>query len=365
MFFKFGFRYQREKGLPETFIVLSNHVTDFDPLFVALSFHEKMYFVCSEHVARWKLLYKFLSYCFAPIVRYKGTTAASTVMEVLRTVRKGYNVCMFAEGARCWNGVTAPILPSTGKMAKSARCALVTFKIQGGYFVSPRWSEGGTRRGPISGGVVNVYTREQLAEMSVTEINAAITRDLHEDAYERQLAAPARYKGKQVAVRMENMLFYCPCCRGMNTITSRRDVVSFRACGMTFRYTEYGLLEGEGLEHKTVKDLFSWQMRQVEQDVKDQVVYTAPDGILKSIDNHVETMVSQGTVSMDGDRLACGEVQIPLADITDMDMHGKNALVFSVKSTYYELIPDRSAGALKFHMMYQCYKYGTINKYKK
>ena len=145
-----------------------------------------MYFVASEHIARWKLAYRFIKYGFDPIIRYKGTTATTTVMEMLRAVRAGENVCMFPEGARSWDGVTAPIVGSTGKVIKSARCGLITYRIQGGYFVSPNWSEGGTRRGKIRGKVAHVYTREQIKAMSVEEINAAIAEDLYEDAYDRQ-----------------------------------------------------------------------------------------------------------------------------------------------------------------------------------
>ena len=53
-----------------------------------------------------------------------------------------------------------------------------------------------------------------------------------------------------------------------------------------------------------------------------------------------------------------------LKDITDMAMHGRRALVFSTKEEYYELIPSEDANSLKFHMLYQAYKYGTINQYK-
>ena len=159
LWIKFNYRFKVAKGLPDSYIVLSNHVTDFDPLFVALSFPRQMYFVASEHIARWKNAFKFIRFGFDPIMRYKGSVAASTVMEVLRRVRAGNRVCIFAEGARSWDGITNPILPATGKMVKSARCALVTYKIVGGYFASPNWSEGcGTRRGFIRGDVVNVYT---------------------------------------------------------------------------------------------------------------------------------------------------------------------------------------------------------------
>ena len=84
---KFGYTYETAKNLPENYIVLSNHVTDFDPIFVAASFPQQMYFVASEHIVRWKKFFKFIDYCFAPIVRYKGSIAATTVKEVFQKVR--------------------------------------------------------------------------------------------------------------------------------------------------------------------------------------------------------------------------------------------------------------------------------------
>ena len=39
-----------------------------------------------------------------------------------------------------------------------------------------------------------------------------LKNDLYEDAYERQLAEPQKYKGKNIAEGMENLLFICPEC---------------------------------------------------------------------------------------------------------------------------------------------------------
>ena len=189
---KFGYKFDKPGELPENYIVLSNHTTDFDMLFVGAGMKRHMYFVGSEHISRWKS-YPLLKYFFSPITRRKGTVAASTVAEILRRTRKGENVCIFASGTRSWDGVTFPILPSTGKMVKSAGCGMVTYRLVGGYFTSPIWSEGsGTRKGYVKGSPVRVFTKEQVAAMSVDEINRIINEDLYEHAYERQLAEPKR-----------------------------------------------------------------------------------------------------------------------------------------------------------------------------
>lgn len=358
---KFGYQYEIARNLPDNYIVLANHNTDFDPLFVAVSFKRQMYFVASEHIARWKHVYKWIEFVFAPIVRYKGSVATSTVMEMLRTIRQGGNVCMFAEGARSWDGVTAPILASTGKVVKSAKCGLVTYKLEGGYFVSPNWSQGGTRRGRIRGGVVNIYTPEQLAAMSVDEVNRVITDDLHEDAYARQLASPSRYQGKQLAYKMENLLFCCPQCGKIDTMRSCGDTVQCLDCGLHFRYNEYGMLEG--LTQRTVKELFAWEKQVVHDTAACGGAFTARSGTLATVVQHQQNPVTEGPVRLDCQSLRCGEVTIPISQISDMAMHGRRALVFSVGKDYYELIPSQEANALKFHMLYQVYKHGEITQY--
>lgn len=346
---KFGYKYEMAKDLPENYIVLANHVTDWDPVLVSVSFKKNMYLVGSEHISRWKFAYKLLKWGFEPIMRPKGTVASATVLDIIRHVRKGKSVCMFAEGARSWDGVTNPILPSTAKLIQSAKCGLVTYKITGGYFVSPMWSTN-LRKGSLSGKVENVYTKEQLATMSADEIYNIIITDLYEDAYARQIANPQKYKGKNLAKSMEKLLFICPECGCHESLSSEGDTVSCSKCGMNFKYTEYGMIEGS--KFKTVKELSDWQKQEIEKDVAKGAAYFTENATLSAVKNHIEAQVSQGRLSITTESLNCGSVEIPMKDISDLAMHGQNALVFSVGKDYYEAITPKDTNALKFMLFY-------------
>lgn len=360
---KFGYRYKKAKNLPKTpYIVLSNHTTDFDPLFVGVSFKRQMYFVGSEHIARWKNAFKFIKFGFDPILRYKGTSAAHAILEVLRRIRKGACVCMFAEGVRSWDGTSSPIAETTGQLVKSAKCALVTYKLVGGYFVSPMWSRGGTRRGHIHGSVVSVYTKEQIAEMSVDEINAIIKSDLYEDAYERQLASPKKYKGKQLAYQMESMLYICPFCSAHDSMYSEKNTVKCKCCGHSFTYDEYGMLDG--LEYKTVKELSDWQKQALISDIEGGCVYTSPDARVSTVRDHKEEFVTEGELTMTSERLSCGELCIDVSQISDLAMHGRQTLVLSVQKDYYEIVIPDTSNALKFFLMYRALSSGVLQTIK-
>ncbi|MBR7132381.1 MAG: 1-acyl-sn-glycerol-3-phosphate acyltransferase [Clostridia bacterium] len=348
---KFGYSFKTVTNLPDNYIVLSNHATDYDPLFVGASFKRQMYFVASEHIARWGFVYKLLKFVFAPIVRYKGTVASSTVMEMLRKLKKGDNVCLFAEGVRTWDGVTNPIHPSTAKLIKSAGCALVTYKIIGGYFTSPMWSSSAkTRKGFIKGFPVKIYTKEELGLMTAKEIHAAITQDLHEDAYLRQENSPTKYRGKNLADGMEALLFVCPKCGGRDSFSSKGNDVACTECGFSFSYNEYGMLENAPV--KTLKEAAELQRKTVSLDIRNGVTYKSEKGSLSTVSKHIETLLDSGMVELSADELRCGGTVIPLSEITDMAMHGKQTVVFTAGKSYYELVIEQGSNALKFLLFY-------------
>ncbi len=350
--FRFGYTSCRAKNLPENYIVLSNHVTDYDPLFVGVSFRRQMYFVASDHISRWKHAYPFIKFAFAPILRKKGMNAAHAIIDILRKLKKGYNVCMFAEGVRSWDGVTCSIAPTTGQLIKRAGCAVVTYKLTGGHFISPGWSTT-LRRGYSRGDIVNVYTKEQLAEMSAEQINELICRDLYEDAYARQLESPKRYRGKNLAEKIENLIFICPKCGKHETVISSGNKAHCRSCKMEITFDEYGMLGG--CDYKTVRDLAAWQKDKVKTDAESSVAYSMRSATLTQIGESGEDIIEKGEAHLGADGFLMGKTQIPLADIDDMAIHGKRTIAFSSKKNYYELKPDDGINALKFVLLYKAY----------
>lgn len=348
---KFGYTSCRVKArdLPENYIVLSNHATDYDPLMVATSFRRQMYCVGSEHISRWKIAYPLIKFLVGPIMRKKGMSASHAIIDILRKLRHGERVFMFAEGVRTWDGVTSPIAPTTGQLVKKAGCGLVTYKLVGGFFISPGWSKH-TRRGYCRGDVVNIYTKEQLAAMSVDEINEAIVRDLYEDAYARQLESPKRYRGKGLMEGIESLLFICPECGEYETITSSGNEAKCSHCGTTLTIDEYGMLSGT--RFKTVRELSDWQMEYVKNSAKNGDVYTARSATLLSVDDDVSE-IARGEATFGADGFTMGDFHVDMSAISDMAFHGRRKVVFSSGKSYYELVPDDGVNVIKFVWLYR------------
>ena len=240
---KFGYRCDDLSKIEGPYLLLANHNTEFDPMLVGLATKKQLFFVASEHIMRKGFGTWFLTRYFRPIIHRKGKDGAKSVFSILKTLRSGSSVALFAEGNRSFDGVTGPIAEATGKMAKAAGVPVVTFRLEGGFLTQPRFSTN-VRKGRMYGRLVHVYSREELAAMSEEDVNKAIAADLHEDAYEAQKRERIAYKGKKKkhAYGLESTLCRCIRCGEFGTLRSDRDTLRCDRCGMTAVYDVFGNL---------------------------------------------------------------------------------------------------------------------------
>ncbi len=350
-----GFFHCDIERAPETegsCLILSNHNTDVDFLFLGSSFKRHMYFVISEHTMQHGFASKLLRHYLAPISRLKGATAASTAMNVIRTLRSGSNVCIFAEGNRSFNGETCPILPSTGKLARSAGASLITYRIEGGYMVSPRWAYS-LRRGKMRAHIVNIYSPEQLRAMTDDEINEAIKNDLYEDAYARQAEWKAVYKGKKLAEGLEHILFICPECGGISTISTNGSRISC-TCGMSGKYNKHGYISGTS--YNTVLDWDRWQQKRLPEIIDCAgndcaAIFSDDDISLIAVDSeHNSSQLAAGTLSISRSALSIAGREFPLSEIegNGLAIYGHANIVFNHNGIHYELKSDKRFCAVKY-----------------
>ena len=263
-FFYLRFNYTCERVYPKgkPFLLICNHTTLLDPAFVGLSFKAFTYPVASAHLSGKDFASKILDFIFAPIYRIKTSSDLTTVKKIVKTMKEGHNVCLFAEGQRTSNGVSLRISEATGKLVKLCKCSLVTYRLDGGYFTHPRWAKY-CRRGKMYGHKVNEYSSEQLSKMSVEDINALIASDLYENAYEKQKTEMTAYKGKALAQDLESALYICPNCHALSRLHSHGDNFECDDCGMKLSMDEYGYMHPtDGYDGKYIDNVLGWDIWQ-------------------------------------------------------------------------------------------------------
>lgn len=345
----------REETIGKQFLLLSNHTTNWDPIIIALGISDHMYFVASEHIFSWGMASSVIEALASPIPIFKGAPAAGTVLEVLERIKAGASIAIFAEGDRSFSGRTERIEPVIGKLAKNSGVSLVTYRIEGGYLTSPRWSDT-YRRGRMKAGIVKVYEPGILKAMSVKEVNEAIRNDLHEDAYERQRLGSAEFKGKHLAEHLERVLFLCPKCRSAGNLVSSDDTLSC-SCGLKVRIDSFGMLRGDDIPFGTVTEWDMWQrteVRSIAEVRRSEVIFSDGNVRLCTIGReHERLYCSEGTLSITSEILRIGEAEFPISSIPDMAIHGRGDLVFSCDKVNYELKSDKVLNAWKYLLLYR------------
>lgn len=341
----FSFTYEPAKLGEGPYLITANHNGNLDPAFLAIGLRKHMYFVASEHVFRKGFISWILTYFFNPIARVKGMTDAAAALGVIRAIKRKTNVCLFAEGNRSYNGVTGPIFPATGKLAKATGASLVTYRLEGGYLTTPRWSLS-IRKGRMIGRVVNIYSPEQLKQMTPEEVNEHIREDIMEDAFERQLISPYLYKGKDLAKGLENAIYFCPKCGKTGTLKSEGDIFSC-SCGLRVRFSETGFFEkvmpeDEDIPFKTVRDWDYWQNGRIAEYANalgDNDIAYSDEGV-KLIGvgrRHQSKVLEVGRLSMTKHTLSVGSHRFPLKSISSIGLIGVYKMMFSVEGVSYEL----------------------------
>ncbi len=369
--------YHFEKVVPQNhpYIVLANHNTDYDPLMVGVSFPKLLYYVASDFIFRWGFISKVIVFLVDPIPRLKAVTEAQTVKQILKRTKAGANICIFAEGNTSFSGETGPIPASTGKLIKQSGAALITYRLDGGYFSSPRWSSS-IRRGRMNGRMVREYSAKEIEAMTADELNEVISKDLYVNAYKVQEENPIDYIGIKLAENLETGLYLCPNCGSLGTLKSEDDAF-YCTCGLHLRYTTKGYFvtkDASPPPFSTVLDWSKWQStrvvemaEQMKLSTSDQPILSDPNQSLWLISKASKSeLVDKGWVQLYKDKLVfIGEDEKEYCfyfnRIFNIAINGQKTLIFStIDRDSYEIKSDHPRSALKYLEFYEALREKVI-----
>ena len=366
---KFNFEFDKIDAGYSPYIVVANHLTNWDPLLIGLSFKKPMYYVASDHILRKGLISRLLEFAIAPIARVKTAQETQTVISIFRHLKEKSSICIFAEGTTSFDGETGEVQPSIGKLVKRSGAALVTYRFSGAYLTFPRWARF-YRRGKIEGRLAQIYSPEKLALMSEEEIYTAVKNDIYVNAYKDQEKNMIAFNGKKPAECLETVLYCCPECRQFGTLKSRGDILSC-LCGFKVRYNEFCYFEIPGSKEppalKTITDWVKWERA----EIKAYIQKNPGSGVPVTSDDEQElyeiararrsTLIAKGKLCMYTDRLTVtsksGHIhEFPLNGIIDMSVITMKTIVFAAEHKIFEIHSGHPRSALKYMDMLKAFK---------
>ncbi|MBQ8892914.1 MAG: hypothetical protein IJ043_00715 [Clostridia bacterium] len=268
-----GKKYKVEKinmeGLKPPYMMLSNHMyfIDFELAAMGTGSHRVNNVVSIDGYYRRPWLMELIG----AICTRKFTMDLHLIKSIRRVLKRGDVLSMYPEARYSPCGITSYMPEALGKLIKTNRVPVVAVVHHGNYLHSPFWNFRKKRKVPLHTTMTKILTPEQIAAMSVEEINAAVRKALDYNEYTWQKEQGILIKEPFRAEGMHKILYHCPHCMRESEMDSKGTEIFCTACGKRWNLNEDGTLSalsGE-TEFSHVPDWFRWERAQVEKQIEE------------------------------------------------------------------------------------------------
>ncbi len=316
-------------------LLLSNHCNSYDGLYLQYFMQEPLHFVVTDTVFKNKILRMLFSLADY-IPKKKFVSDAKTIKKIIKTVKNAGAVGIFPEGARSWDGKSLCISGALYKLVKLLKIPVVTAKISGAYFSSPRWADT-KRRGRIEIDIKLLLDSDDVMQMSLRDIEEKISSALEHNDFDWQRQNMVPFRGKALAKGLERLIYMCPECQNIGTLHTAGDKLWCRACSAEYRIDEYGFLHSVNghLPAQNINGLSDWQYEQLERiitatDTEDGIILSDNDAKLlaSESDDDPFRVLDKGLVILNKKELIIGSYSFKIKGIHGLSIYFKSGLSF-------------------------------------
>ena len=212
----------------------------------------------------------FLLEWIGAIATRKFTTDIHLVKSIRKVLQRGDILAMYPEARYTPCGTRAFLPDSLGKLIRMNKVPVVAVVHRGNHLYAPFWNFRDKRNVPLHTTMKVILTPEQIAEMSVDQINARLRQELDYDDYRYQKENGIRITEKTRAEGLHKVLYQCPHCMTEFRMDSKGTELFCNACGKRWNWNEDGYLqalEGE-TEFDHIPDWFEWERQQVRGQIE-------------------------------------------------------------------------------------------------
>lgn len=218
-------------NLKGPFIVLSNHASRMDYIYVGIPFlrHRINFVAWYNEFFRSHLTGVF--HLLQIIPKRNFYPDLYTIRQISRIINQKGMICIFPEGMNSISGANQPVALGTAKLLKHYKAPVYYTKISGGYLTNTKYCLD-ERYGKVEIEVDQMFTPEELANLSEEEVTDIVNTKLYNDDFEWNKTARIDYKGNgRMAHSMGDLLYYCPKCHAEYTMKGEGDKIVCEKCG--------------------------------------------------------------------------------------------------------------------------------------
>ena len=219
--------FSKQKG---PFILISNHASRADYLFNSAFLKERVTHVLGyNEFFRSHLAGAVNSVNCIPKKNFQFEPKA--MMRMKQIIDMGGVISIYPEGMNSISGANQPVASGTGSFLKKMGVPVYYSVIKGGFLSCPKYNNT-DRPGTVESVLDLMFTKEELEELSPSEIEDRVNELIYHDDFEWNKKRKYHYKTNgKTAEGLHTLLYWCPKCGKEHTMTSEGDKIWCTECG--------------------------------------------------------------------------------------------------------------------------------------
>jgi len=306
----FRLEVEGREHLPRTgpAVIIANHACYLDPIFLVAASDRYIRFLTTAEMMRTRVgRWLFSSFGCIPIRRYASDPGA--VRRLFNCLREGEIVGIFPEGERSWDGNSLPVSPTVKKLLARLEVPVVPVRIEGSHAILPRWA-----KVPLPGRIRVRFLPPHLPPFSqreVTEILGLIA-----------VRSGGQTRFSHSATGIERLLWACPNCHTIGSITTRRRTIRCESCEACWKIDRRLVLQGRSGNKVRLADLAA-SLSDILAD-KDSLASIGRVTLLEGKDRLRK--IASGQARYEAGTLHVGGTSVPLEGVRSLTTEGNTRL---------------------------------------
>lgn len=211
-------------------LVVASHQGMLDFLAMGLALpNRRVQFVATERFFRGRLA-RWLFGLMGVIPKLQFHSDPRCIAAMLRTLKRNGTVGLFPAGQTSMCGVPGEIAPVIARLVKKAGAPVAAIRLHGSFFSKARFARG-VNRCPIQAETRLLFTPEELKALPEEEIYCRLRDAIDYDEFAWQARTGITVGSRDRAAGYPDILYRCPRCGRLYTMTEGRHCISCSACG--------------------------------------------------------------------------------------------------------------------------------------
>jgi len=316
---------------------VANHACYLDPIFTTAATNRYIRFLTTAEMMRTFVGHHLFTRLGSISIR-RYTSDSQAVRALLSALKEGEIVGIFPEGERTWDGNPLPIAAKVRKLLLRANVPIVPVRIEGSYAIFPRWAGF-----PLPGRIKVRIFPSFLPPLSSKHISSMVA----------MLAARSDGQTwfRHPALGISRLLWACPICHQLGTISSHGPAVYCRYCDNSWRIDRRLVLRNSNGKSDPLTSLAA--SLNAEEIFKGQKTLSAYGKVDLLQGEQELRLIASGELQYQAGVLHVGSISFPVGNARSLTIEGRDRLDIGLGQGRRVRLRFRSDSPLKWQQFLQ------------